>query len=97
MMSVQACSIASARSASRRPSSRLVRAAASFTAARPRTRYMFVDSGWPVMGKFSTARRVCTPQYAAAGTSRSPEEVVFGTGVRGGIGNGGHGVLTGLR
>ena len=26
-----------------------------------------------------------------------PEEVVFGTGVRGGIGNGGHGVLTGLR
>jgi len=62
MTSVQAWSMAVARSVSRRPSSWLVRAAACFTAARPRTRCMFEASGWPVIGKFSTARRVCTPQ-----------------------------------
>jgi hypothetical protein len=60
--SVQACSMAAARSASNSPSSRLVRAAASFTAARPRTRCMLLESGCPVMGKFSTARSVWTPQ-----------------------------------
>ena len=62
MTSVQASPMAAARPASSSPSSWLVRAAASFTAASPRTRCMLEDSGWPVMGKFSTARRVWTPQ-----------------------------------
>src|SRR5512132_724542 len=54
----------------RSPSRAFTRAAASFTRTVAST-----NAGWarrPEMGKFSTARAVCAPQSADAGTRTSP-------------------------
>ena len=61
-ISSQAATIASQRAASSRPSSRLASAAACLIAASARIRSGQVASVVPVIGKFSTARRVWMPQ-----------------------------------
>ena len=54
------------------PSSAFASAAASFTAASASISAGNSRSGTPVIGKFSSARSVCTPYSASSGTSRSP-------------------------
>ena len=71
-ISSHAVRMAAKRSSSSRPSSWLVVAAASLTAASASTRYGLSPIGMPVIGKFSSARSVWMPQYASSGTSRSP-------------------------
>src|SRR5947209_14777097 len=71
-MRSQARTIASAFCAGRWPRRLLARAAACLTSASARTNSGKCPTGTPVMGKFSTARSVWMPQYASAGTSRSP-------------------------
>ena len=62
MIASQACSIASAFARGRWPSLRLARAAACLTMASALTSSGKCPIGTPVIGKFSTARSVCTPQ-----------------------------------
>src|SRR5690625_226188 len=65
-----AATMASAFSSSSSPSSRLASAQADLT--RPRVRINAAGMGWPLMGKLLTARWVCAPQSASAGTCSSP-------------------------
>jgi hypothetical protein len=60
-ISSQAATMACARFAPRIPRSRLASAAACFTAASPTMSSVRCEIGTPLMGKFSTARWVCTP------------------------------------
>ena len=62
MSSSQAAAMKPARSASSTPSFVLACAAAFLTKASARTSSGMDDSGCPEIGKFSTARAVCTPQ-----------------------------------
>src|SRR6476646_2331627 len=70
--SAQARSIASARSKSSTPSSRIVRAAACFTAPSASINGRCCASVTPLTGEFSTARAVWIPQYTPAGIVRAP-------------------------
>ena len=62
MRSSQAVAMKPARSGSSTPRLALAWAAAFLTKASERTSSGMHDSGWPEIGKFSTARAVCTPQ-----------------------------------
>ena len=68
--SAAAAAIASATSASITPTSALARAAASLI--RASAAISDRSSRTPEIGKFSTARWVCAPQWAEAGTRTSP-------------------------
>jgi len=65
-----AATMTSAVSSSTSPRSRFACAAAFFTTPSARTNRRLIPI--PEIGKFSTARWVCAPQYASAGTCTSP-------------------------
>ena len=67
-----AAAMLSARGASMTPSWAFTCAAAALRSASACT--TSGGTGWPLIGKFSTALAVCAPQSAAAGTSTSPME-----------------------
>src|SRR5688500_9888723 len=76
-MALHAASMACATSGSSTPISRLARAAARFTVASPAsapTKAGWAARGIPLTWKFSSARAVCIPHKARAGTANSPRE-----------------------
>ena len=66
----QACAMAWASSGGSWPILPLARAAAALTISKARTKP--AGMRWPLTGKFCTARWVCAPYSASAGTATSP-------------------------